>query len=285
MELMRGGELFERIAKKGPLPENECVEAFRGLLTAVNYLHSLGIAHRDLKPENMLFEVPDNGSVKIVDFGFAKYDQECAPLQTPIGTAAYAAPEVLLEQQYSKSVDIWSIGCVLYFMLFGRPPFYSENDEELEELAASGVFEFPVKPAVSDQAKLLISALLEKEPSKRLTASQALSHPWLKTKTTNTTISTSSTVTNSPSNTTTPTTTSSDEQQKPNPDLSSNLHIVKKSMNKAIDSIRADADDDEECSFELEVVTESPLWKSRQSKDSPSNLTQTDDCERKTSTP
>jgi len=244
MELMSGGELFERIAKKGPLLESECRDAFKGLLMAVNYLHSLGIAHRDLKPENMLFETQNKGaSVKIVDFGFAKMEHGGTPLTTPIGTVAYAAPEVLLEEQYSKSVDIWSIGCVLYFMLFGRPPFYSEDDGELEDLATEGIYEFPEKPVVSPQAKDLISCLLEKNPSKRLTASQALTHVWVKgvEKTTDT-----SQISNENNNNLITT-----EQE---------MELVKKLLNKAIDALRVEDDWD----IELASAMDSPLWKSKE---------------------
>lgn len=176
---MEGGDLFDRVAKAAnfALPECEVHEYMVQLVDVVVYLHDMGIAHRDLKPENVMFENKQvDARLCVLDFGFAKHTDET--LETPIGTLQYLAPEVLETGTYDKSVDIWSVGCILYFMLFGKTPFLAPSDEATVARAAEVEFQFPENVTVSDNAKDLISSLLRKDPSERLTARQIKNHPW-----------------------------------------------------------------------------------------------------------
>eukprot|EP01112_Ceratiomyxa_fruticulosa_P013845 TRINITY_DN391_c0_g1_i1.p1 TRINITY_DN391_c0_g1~~TRINITY_DN391_c0_g1_i1.p1 ORF type:complete len:470 (+),score=87.17 TRINITY_DN391_c0_g1_i1:161-1570(+) len=187
MELMTGGDLFERVVgvpgfpSVGVLPEFTARVSMKSLFLAVDYLHDRGIVHRDLKPENLLYPTKESSELKLADFGLSKYSTETDGLETPCGTLAYSAPEITNGRVYKKSVDMWSCGCILYFMLFGRPPFYSENEEEMFEKVSRGGWSFPTHPisVVSPIAKDLIQRLLEPNPDKRYTAKQALTHPWI----------------------------------------------------------------------------------------------------------
>jgi len=131
MELMSGGELFDRIVEKESYTEKEAAETIRPIVDAIRYCHEQGIIHRDLKPENLLYESSDEKAIiKISDFGLARFVQgELAT--TACGTPGYVAPEIVAGQGYGKEVDYWSIGIILYIMLCGFPPFYEENNKEL----------------------------------------------------------------------------------------------------------------------------------------------------------
>jgi calcium/calmodulin-dependent protein kinase I len=197
MELMRGGDLFDRILSKGVFTEVEARTAMYNILSALDYLHDRCIVHRDLKPENLLYTTTDDSAVlKISDFGLSKYSTETEWVETPCGTIAYigtllqyiffgtqlirfTAPEVASNKVYRKVVDIWSCGCILYFMLFGKPPFYSQTEEEIYDLVSEGNYYFPEKPEVSESVKDLIGYLLQKDPNKRYTTKQTLAHPWM----------------------------------------------------------------------------------------------------------
>eukprot|EP01113_Clastostelium_recurvatum_P045559 TRINITY_DN783_c0_g1_i5.p1 TRINITY_DN783_c0_g1~~TRINITY_DN783_c0_g1_i5.p1 ORF type:complete len:321 (-),score=65.85 TRINITY_DN783_c0_g1_i5:671-1633(-) len=184
MELMRGGDLFERVitpSGTGCFSENSALRDMRALLHAVDYLHDRGIVHRDLKPENLLYTSKDeDGVLKVSDFGLSKFSNDTDGLETPCGTIAYTAPEVAHRRLYRRSIDMWSCGCILYFMLFGRPPFYSNDEEEIYDLVSESRWSFPPDHShVSEAAKNIIQALLEPNPDRRLTAKQALAHPWI----------------------------------------------------------------------------------------------------------
>jgi len=180
MELMHGGDLFDRIASKGVFTEEEARDAMYSIISAVDYLHDRSLVHRDIKPENLLYSMKDGHSLlKLSDFGLSKQSNDAEGLETPCGTIAYTAPEITHNKLYRKGVDIWSCGCILYFMLFGRPPFYSDSEEEIYEMVSEGSWVYPDKPFVSDAAKELIGYMLEKDPGRRLTAKQALTHPWV----------------------------------------------------------------------------------------------------------
>lgn len=180
LELMQGGDLFDRITSRGFFKEEDARHAMNSIMSAVDYLHERSIVHRDLKPENLLYDSKDeDATLKIADFGLSKYSNETDGLETPCGTLAYTAPEVTNRKVYRKAVDIWSCGCIMYFMLFGKPPFYSDDEEEIYELVSEGTWTFPDKPRVSDSARELIGYLMEKDPNKRYTAKQALTHPWM----------------------------------------------------------------------------------------------------------
>ncbi|EAL65100.1 hypothetical protein DDB_G0284661 [Dictyostelium discoideum AX4] len=180
LEWIPNGDLFDRIVKKGVFNEEEARLTMKSLLSAVEYLHDKSVVHRDIKPENILFS-DSYGGIKLGDFGLAKFYEESIGLELACGTLAYSAPEITNNQVYRKSVDMWSCGCILYFILFGRPPFYSDDESEMFELITKGQWEFPSKTQhkYSDQVKDLIKLLLENDPNKRLTVKQSLAHKWI----------------------------------------------------------------------------------------------------------
>jgi len=186
MELVNGGELFDRIVEREQYSESNAKEVMRQLFSAIKYFHELGVVHRDLKPENLLLENErDDTNIKVTDFGLSRIflDREAPEMmKTACGTPGYVAPEVLQAsiKGYDKEVDMWSAGVILYILLCGYPPFFSENDPELFELIMNVEYEFHPRywSHISEEAKNLISHLLLKDPKKRLTAVQALEHPW-----------------------------------------------------------------------------------------------------------
>uniref|UniRef100_A0A674MVC6 Calcium/calmodulin-dependent protein kinase 1Da n=1 Tax=Takifugu rubripes TaxID=31033 RepID=A0A674MVC6_TAKRU len=182
MQLVSGGELFDRIVEKGFYTEKDASTLIRQVLDAVNYLHRMGIVHRDLKPENLLyFNSQDESKIMISDFGLSKMEGTGNVMSTACGTPGYVAPEVLAQKPYSKAVDCWSIGVIAYILLCGYPPFYDENDSKLFEqiLKADYEFDAPYWDDISDSAKDFIANLMEKDPAKRFTCEQALRHPWI----------------------------------------------------------------------------------------------------------
>lgn len=183
MELVEGSELFDRIVDKGYYSEKNAINIVQQILSAVSYLHKIGIAHRDLKPENLLCSGDDeNEIVKIADFGLSKIFNDEEELMTSCGTPGYVAPEVLMCESYDKSVDMWGIGIITYILLAGYPPFYAENDTALFEKIMNAEYDFDDEcwEDVSDLAKDFIRHLLVKDPKDRYTAEQAMEHPWLK---------------------------------------------------------------------------------------------------------
>lgn len=183
LELLTGGELFERIVDKGQYSERQASQLIRDIATAIKYLHSVGIVHRDLKPENLIYRNEDDDSaIKITDFGLAKYlEGSDAQMTTACGTPGYVAPEILKNDPYDKAVDLWSLGVILYILLCGFPPFYDENAAGLYSQIKRGEYDFPEPywTDISDQAKDLVSKLLTVDPAKRCTTSQLLAHPWV----------------------------------------------------------------------------------------------------------
>ncbi|RKP21726.1 Pkinase-domain-containing protein, partial [Rozella allomycis CSF55] len=183
MELVTGGELFDSIVEKGHYSEPESARIVYRILSAVNYLHDLGIAHRDLKPENLMFsDKTSNARIMIGDFGLSKIFNEEEVMKTACGTPGYVAPEVLKRKGYSRSVDLWSIGVITYILLVGYPPFYEENNAALFALIMKGDYEFdsPYWDNISKEAKDFISKLLVVDHEKRLDARAAIEHPWIK---------------------------------------------------------------------------------------------------------
>jgi calcium/calmodulin-dependent protein kinase I len=183
MELVTGGELFDRIVEKGSYSERDASDLIRQVIEAVSYLHALGIVHRDLKPENLLYMCPedDDAPIKIIDFGLSRPDiGPGSIMKTKVGTPYYVAPEVL-QRKYTASCDIWSIGVITYILLCGYPPFYGENDANLFEQIKKAEYEFdaPYWDEISDSAKDFISHLMEKSPIKRYTCEECLDHPWI----------------------------------------------------------------------------------------------------------
>jgi calcium-dependent protein kinase len=181
MELMEGGELFDRIIEKGHFTEEEAARLFQQMLSAINYLHKHKIAHRDLKPENFLFASDSfNSPLKLIDFGFAKNLRTERFMTTKAGTAYYISPEVLTGI-YTEKCDIWSIGVILYMMLSGYPPFDGKSDAEILEKVRIGTFTFSQREwrEVSADAKDLVTKMLDPIPPRRISAADALKHPWL----------------------------------------------------------------------------------------------------------
>ncbi|KAG7244657.1 hypothetical protein INR49_029676 [Caranx melampygus] len=182
MQLVSGGELFDRIVEKGFYTERDASQLIHQILDAVKYLHDMGIVHRDLKPENLLYYSMDEDSkIMISDFGLSKIEGAGSVMSTACGTPGYVAPEVLAQKPYSKAVDCWSIGVISYILLCGYPPFYDENDAKLFEQILKAEYEFdsPYWDDISDSAKDFICHLMEKDPLKRYTCEQALQHPWI----------------------------------------------------------------------------------------------------------
>ncbi|KAI8334858.1 serine/threonine-protein kinase srk1 [Choanephora cucurbitarum] len=215
LELMNGGEIFHQIVQLTYFSEDLARHCIRQVAEGIRYLHEeRGVVHRDIKPENILFESipfmerknsplptqPENedepkedegefvyglggggvGKVKIADFGLSKvvWDKQT---MTPCGTVGYTAPEIVRDERYSKSVDMWALGCVLYTMLCGFPPFYDESIATLTQKVAKGQYVFlsPWWDHISVDAKHLVRHLLDVNPKKRYTIDQFLSHPWM----------------------------------------------------------------------------------------------------------
>ncbi|KAF4436084.1 CAMK/CAMK1/CAMK1-RCK protein kinase [Fusarium austroafricanum] len=212
LELAPGGELFHQIVRLTYFSEELSRHVIVQVAKALEYLHEeKGVVHRDIKPENILFEpipmvpskhpkpkqpgdedkvdegefIPGQGAggigrIKIADFGLSKivWDNQT---MTPCGTVGYTAPEIVKDERYSKSVDMWALGCVLYTLLCGFPPFYDESIEVLTEKVAKGQYTFlsPWWDEISKSAQDLISHLLTVDPEKRFTITEFLAHPWI----------------------------------------------------------------------------------------------------------
>lgn len=184
-DLALGGELFDRICRKGSYYESDAADLIRATLSAVAYLHDHGIVHRDLKPENLLFRTPeDNADLLIADFGLSRImdEEQFHVLTTTCGTPGYMAPEIFRKSGHGKPVDVWAIGVISYFLLCGYTPF--DRDSNLEEMQAILVADYSFTPVeywrgVSQTARRFIQACLTIDPTKRMTAHEALSHEWI----------------------------------------------------------------------------------------------------------
>lgn len=180
MELVLGGELFNRIVGRARYTEAEARLVMQPLLEAVAYLHRLGIVHRDIKPENILCGDHLN-DLKIADFGLSKLVHPEEIMKMPCGTLNYVAPEVLSLVGYGREADIWSVGVIMYLLLRGELPFYGKSKNEIINKTVHAEVSLESDSAwtnVSPAGKSLLKGLLTKEPSKRLTAQDALAHEW-----------------------------------------------------------------------------------------------------------
>jgi len=184
-DLALGGELFDRICRKGSYYESDAADLIRATLSAVAYLHDHGIVHRDLKPENLLFRTPeDNADLLIADFGLSRImdEEQFHVLTTTCGTPGYMAPEIFKKTGHGKPVDLWALGVITYFLLCGYTPFDRDNDfEEMQAILKADYNFQPVEywRSVSDAAKEFIRHCLTIDPSKRMTAHEALQHPFV----------------------------------------------------------------------------------------------------------
>ncbi|XP_033494545.1 serine/threonine-protein kinase H1-like [Epinephelus lanceolatus] len=204
LELATGGELLDRVVSRGHFTERDATQALRMVLAGVGYLHNLGITHRDLKPENLLYYHPGADSrLLVTDFGLATFggtgsevsdpdrsdggDHTRADrmwfLRTTCGTPEYMAPEVLLRRPYSCAVDMWALGVITYIVLSGSMPFEDDSRTRLYRSIVRGKYSFHGDPwpSVSNLAKDFIQRLLPLDPAARLTADQAIRHPWVVT--------------------------------------------------------------------------------------------------------
>ncbi|XP_075697746.1 calcium/calmodulin-dependent protein kinase type II subunit gamma isoform X7 [Rhinoderma darwinii] len=182
-DLVTGGELFEDIVAREYYSEADASHCIHQILESVNHIHQHDIVHRDLKPENLLLASKCKGAaVKLADFGLAievQGDQQA--WFGFAGTPGYLSPEVLRKDPYGKPVDIWACGVILYILLVGYPPFWDEDQHKLYQQIKAGAYDFPSPEwdTVTPEAKNLINQMLTINPAKRITADQALKHPWV----------------------------------------------------------------------------------------------------------
>eukprot|EP00587_Corethron_hystrix_P012344 CAMPEP_0113306176 /NCGR_PEP_ID=MMETSP0010_2-20120614/5529_1 /TAXON_ID=216773 ORGANISM="Corethron hystrix, Strain 308" /NCGR_SAMPLE_ID=MMETSP0010_2 /ASSEMBLY_ACC=CAM_ASM_000155 /LENGTH=180 /DNA_ID=CAMNT_0000160785 /DNA_START=411 /DNA_END=950 /DNA_ORIENTATION=- /assembly_acc=CAM_ASM_000155 len=178
MDFMDGGDLLDDLYKKGRYTECRVKQITIGILKGINYCHRNNIVHRDLKPENILLN--KSGEVKIADFGWSARIQSPYSLTTNCGTFSYTAPEILRRLPYGKSVDIWSIGVIMFIMLGGYHPFDAPEEAQTNDLIVKGKYEFDEKywNRISFNAKLLVNDFLTLLPTRRPTACDALQSRW-----------------------------------------------------------------------------------------------------------
>jgi len=182
MELCEGGELLHKVAWTDGLPERQVAVVMRQVFSAIDHMHSRCVCHRDVKPENFLFLAKgniDQSLLKTVDFGLSCIFRPGEPMTKKVGTSLYMAPEVLLERYY-HTCDLWSCGCLMYVLCSGSPPFMAETDDKIFKKVLKGKWCFPRSKwgSVSVEARGLISKLIHMRHRERLSAEQALAHPW-----------------------------------------------------------------------------------------------------------
>ncbi|CAH2063940.1 unnamed protein product [Thlaspi arvense] len=182
MELCKGGELLDKILQRGgKYSEEDAKKVIVQILSVVAYCHLQGVVHRDLKPENFLFTTNDeNSPLKAIDFGLSDYVRPDERMNDIVGSAYYVAPEVL-HRTYGTEADMWSIGVIAYILLCGSRPFWAHSESGIFRavLKAEPIFDEAPWPSLSPDAVDFVKRLLNKDYRKRLTAAQALCHPWL----------------------------------------------------------------------------------------------------------
>lgn len=179
--ICKGGELFDEIIERGHFSEQDAALIMRQLLSCINYCHTKSIVHRDIKPENILLESgKDFSQIKVIDFGISVIKETDKAIEDSIGTPYYIAPEVW-KKKYDEKCDEWSCGVIMYILLSGTPPFNAATDAEMKKKILDGKFSMSGKAwdAISDEAKDLVSKLLTYDKDDRVSACDALSHPWI----------------------------------------------------------------------------------------------------------
>jgi len=180
MELMSGGELYDRLAEAKTYNEELAANTTYQMLLAVSYLHEQQIAHRDLKLENFLYESKDTNHLKLIDFGFAKFWDRSTKMSQACGSTHYVAPEVLAKS-YTLKADMWSLGVIVFMLLTGSPPFHGAGDSEVLKKIKTGAVHWSSRfKRLSEPAQGFVKSLLVVDPSMRLDAPGALAHPWIK---------------------------------------------------------------------------------------------------------
>lgn len=209
LELAEGGDLFDNLMRNESYSEKDAALIFRQMLSAIQYCHENGVTHRDIKLENFLFcKTPsdhdeDNdsissseddedggntseGTLKLIDFGLSKrfIGSGIARMRSTVGTSYYVAPEVLKKKQYGNECDMWSLGVVLFMLLSGKSPWLADTEPAILSAVVNGKYVFVESDwvGISDSARDLVKKLLCIDPNTRLTATQALAHPWMKEK-------------------------------------------------------------------------------------------------------
>ncbi|CAI5969082.1 unnamed protein product [Closterium sp. NIES-64] len=187
MDLCEGGELFDEVVRRGRLSEHDDANVFAQVASAVAHCHTRGVFHRDLKPENILLTHDPSApfptaplTTKLADFGLAVPLQSGDRAKGVAGSPFYMAPEVLLGE-YALEADVWSLGVILYILLCGASPFWGPKDKDVFVEVLKGVVDFSGEEwaGVSEEAKRLMLCLLQRDPQRRPTAAQILSHPWI----------------------------------------------------------------------------------------------------------
>jgi len=191
IEYITGGELFDKIVQLECYSEEYASRIVRQIASAIGHLHSMGVVHRDLKPENLLLSDDSlDAIIKLADFGLSAISAAGSSdewrLRDAVGTPGYIAPDVLEtidndHLTYGPEVDLWSLGVIMYILLCGFPPFYSEDEDELYDQIQAGQYTLPSPEwdEISEEAKDLLGHLLVTKPSQRFTASDVLNHPWI----------------------------------------------------------------------------------------------------------
>ncbi|KAL6987127.1 Calcium-dependent protein kinase 14 [Sarracenia purpurea var. burkii] len=181
MELCEGGELFDRIVARGHYTERAAAFVTRTVVEVIQMCHKHGVMHRDLKPENFLFaNKKETSALKAIDFGLSVFFKPGERFNEIVGSPYYMAPEVL-KRDYGPEIDVWSAGVILYILLCGVPPFWAETEQGVAQAIIQSVIDFKRDPwpKVSYNAKDLVKKMLNRDPTRRLTAPQVLAHPWL----------------------------------------------------------------------------------------------------------
>jgi serine/threonine protein kinase len=182
IEYVSGGELFDAVVNDGPFSEHDAARLVQQMLIGLKVLHDSHVVHRDLKPENVLLGKSATGdlTVKLSDFGLAGIFSG-DKLKSYCGTVAYAAPEIIRNIPYDPSIDIWSLGCIVFVLLSGGQPFYDPDEYETAQLILMGELDFDTEEwdAVSDLGKAFVKRMIQVNPQKRISIEDALNHSWI----------------------------------------------------------------------------------------------------------
>jgi len=181
MECCEGGELFARVSQVKVFPEKEAAVTTQQMLLALNYIHTEGIVHRDLKLENFMYDQQDSDFLKLIDFGFSKFFKQGQTMDESLGTVTYVAPEVLSKSYAQGSCDLWSMGVIVFILLSGCMPFMASSDAAIMRAIRRGAYQMHATRwgGITEAAKDFVRRLLVVDPSKRMTAQEALKHEWL----------------------------------------------------------------------------------------------------------